>query len=84
MKGHLTEEAYEGSFYTLGKTVITRSADVGSQHRGGVPVKRKHPSPCVSTLYFPSNINAETPAFQQANGFSSLAAPSLHYKILVN
>ena len=75
MKGHWTQEGYEGPFGTRGKTVLRPKAYVDLQPLGLSWGEEKSDSPFVSTLSPPSRHGPDMQAFQQASCSSDQAYP---------
>ena len=68
MKGHWTQEGYEGPFGTRGQTVLRPKAYVDLQPLGLSWGEEKSDSPFVSTLSPPSRHGPDMQVFQQASG----------------
>ena len=68
VKGHWTQEGYEGPFGTRGQTVFRPKADVDLQPLGLTWGEEKSDSPSVSTLRPPSKLCPSMQVFQQASG----------------
>ena len=68
MKGHWTQEGYEGPFSTRGQTVFRPKAYVDLQPLGLTLSEEKSDSPSVSTLQSPSRLCPSMQVFQQASG----------------
>ena len=68
MKGHWTQEGYEGPFGTRGQTVLRPKAYVDLQPLGLSWGEKKSDSPFVSTLSPPSRLGPDMQVFQQASG----------------
>ena len=75
MKGHWTQEGYEGPFGTRGQTVLHPKAYVDLQALGLTWGEEKSNSPFVSTLRPPSRIGPSMQVFQQARGSPDQAYP---------
>ena len=68
VKGHWTQEGYEGPFGTRGQTVFRPKAYVDLQPLGLTLSEEKSDSPSVSTLQSPSRLCPSMQVFQQASG----------------
>ena len=68
MKGHWTQEGYEGLFGTRGQTVLRPKAESRHKPLGLTWGEEKPNSPFVSTLRPPSRIAPSMQVFQQASG----------------
>ena len=68
VKGHWTQEGYEGPFGTRGQTVFRPKAYVDLQPLGLTLGEEKSDSPSVSTLRPPSKLCPGMQVFQQASG----------------
>ena len=75
MKGHWTQEAYEGPIGTRGQTVLRPKAYVDLQPLGLSWGEEKSVSPFVSTLSPPSRLGPDMQVFQQASGSPDQAYP---------
>ena len=67
VKGHWTQEGYEGPFGTRGQTVLRPKAYVDLQPLGLTGREEKSDSPFVSTLRPPSRTGPGMQVFQQAS-----------------
>ena len=67
VKGHWTQEGYEGPFGTHGQTVLRPKAYVDLQPLGLTWGEEKSDSPFVSTLRPPSRIGPNMQVFQQVS-----------------
>ena len=75
VKGHWTQEGYEGPFGTRGQTVLRPKAYVNLQPLGLTGGEEKYDSPFVSTLRPPSRIVPSMQVFQQGSGSTDQAYP---------
>ena len=75
VKGHWTQEGYEGPLGTRGQTVLRPSAYIDLQPLSLTAGEEKSDSPFVSTLRPPSRISPSMQVFQQASGSPDHAYP---------